>query len=339
MATDKLLINAPNVHSGGASVLLDIFLTETDFTEYLSILLVVDARFNFPDDLSDNIKIKRIKPTIFYRLLNELKIFFFAGNIFCFGNLPPLFSKSKNITVFLHNALYFEPKLRDSFPIKTRWRLAIESYLFRLTACSVNKFLVQTPHMKQRLCEMSIQSSKIIVWPFANIAKNDQVFNSDGSFVCVSSGDAHKNIKNLILAWVLLAQDGHFPRLYLTISKSQYPLLTEWIDKQIHDWDLLISNLGLLPHQEVKKIYLRGSALIYPSFVESLGLPLIEAREAKVDIIAAELDYVRDVVSPVQTFDPNSPISIARSVKRYLKIPTTLIKLGNSKKLLNHLFS
>ena len=339
MASDKLLINAPNVHSGGASVLLDIFLTETDFIDYSSILLVVDARFNFPDNLANNIKIKRIKPTIFCRLLNEIKNIFFTGNVFCFGNLPPIFSLSKNITVFLHNALYFEPKLRDRFPIKTRWRLAVESYLFRLTACSVNKFLVQTPHMKQRLCEMSIHSSKIIVWPFANIAKNDQIFNSDGSFVCVSSGDAHKNIKNLILAWVLLAQDGYFPRLYLTISKSEYPLLTEWIDKQIHDWDLFISNLGLLPHQEVKKIYLKGSALIYPSFVESLGLPLIVAREAKVDIIAAELDYVRDVVTPVQTFDPNSPISIARSVKRYLKIPTALVKLGDSKKLINHLFS
>jgi hypothetical protein len=70
-----------------------------------------------------------------------------------------------------------------------------------------------------------------------------------------------------------------------------------------------------------------------------LGLPLIEAREAKVDIIAAELDYVRDVVTPVQTFDPNSPISIARSVKRYLNIPTALVKLGDNKKLINHLFS
>jgi hypothetical protein len=28
MVSDKLLINAPNVHSGGASVLLDIFLKE-----------------------------------------------------------------------------------------------------------------------------------------------------------------------------------------------------------------------------------------------------------------------------------------------------------------------
>jgi len=339
MAADKLLINAPNVHSGGASVLLDIFLTEADFTDYLSILLVVDARFNFPDKLPDNIQIERIKPTIFCRLLNDIKIFFFVGDIFCFGNLPPLFSKSKNVTVFLHNALYFEPKLRVRFPIKTRLRLAIESSLFRLTACSVNKFLVQTPHMKKRLCEMSIHSNKIIVWPFANVGKIHQAFNSDGSFVCVSSGDAHKNIRNLILAWVLLAQDGYFPRLYLTISKSEYPLLMEWINKQIHEWDLFINNLGLLPHDDVIKIYVRGSALIYPSFVESLGLPLIEAREANVDIIAAELDYVRDVVSPVQTFDPLSPISIARSVKRYLNIPTTLVKLGDSKNLLNHLFS
>ena len=335
----KLLINAPNVHNGGASRLLDNFLTETDLAIYSSILLSVDARYILPENLQSIIKIQRVKPTILGRLWNEIRIFFYTGNIFCFGNLPPLLSKSNNVVVFLHNALYFEPKLRARFPIKTRLRLAIESSIFQLTLRSVSKFLVQPPHMKQRLCEMGVLSSKILVWPFANIARNDEVFMPDGSFICVSSGDAHKNIENLILAWAILAQDDFFPRLYLTISKADYPLLTEWIDRQIHERGLHISNLGAIPPEGIVKIYSKGSALIYPSLVESLGLPLIEAREAKVDIIAAELDYVRDVVSPVQTFDPNSPISIARSVKRYLDIPTTLVKLGNSKQLLNHLFS
>ena len=37
-------------------------------------------------------------------------------------------------------------------------------------------------------------------------------------------------------------------------------------------------------------------------------------------ILAPELDYVRDVVEPDQTFDPNSPTSIARAVLRHLNI-------------------
>ena len=36
--------------------------------------------------------------------------------------------------------------------------------------------------------------------------------------------------------------------------------------------------------------------------------------------LASELDYVRDVLDPEQTFDLNSDISVARAVKRYLGI-------------------
>jgi hypothetical protein len=32
------------------------------------------------------------------------------------------------------------------------------------------------------------------------------------------------------------------------------------------------------------------------------------------------LDFVRDILDPVETFDPNSAKSISRSVKRFLKI-------------------
>ena len=60
--------------------------------------------------------------------------------------------------------------------------------------------------------------------------------------------------------------------------------------------------------------------LIFPSFFESYGLPLVEANHYKLPVIASELDYVRDILDPVETFDPNSAKSISRSVKRFLNI-------------------
>ena len=60
--------------------------------------------------------------------------------------------------------------------------------------------------------------------------------------------------------------------------------------------------------------------MIFPSFVETLGLPLIEAKKFKLDVLASELDYVRDILDPVETFDPHSARSICRSVKRFLKV-------------------
>jgi hypothetical protein len=49
-------------------------------------------------------------------------------------------------------------------------------------------------------------------------------------------------------------------------------------------------------------------------------LPLVEANQYKLPVIASELDFVRDILDPVETFDPNSAKSISRSVKRFLKI-------------------
>jgi len=53
-------------------------------------------------------------------------------------------------------------------------------------------------------------------------------------------------------------------------------------------------------------------------------------------ILAPELDYVRDVIDPAQTFDPNSPTSIARAVLRHLKIPVTKTNAVDAKAFLAH---
>jgi len=47
---------------------------------------------------------------------------------------------------------------------------------------------------------------------------------------------------------------------------------------------------------------------------------LVEARQACLSVLASELDYVRDVLDPDQSFDPNSKVSIARAVKRFFGI-------------------
>jgi hypothetical protein len=46
----------------------------------------------------------------------------------------------------------------------------------------------------------------------------------------------------------------------------------------------------------------------------------LEAKQIQLPIIASELDYVRDFVIPMETFDPNSSLSIARAIKRTLGI-------------------
>ena len=100
-----------------------------------------------------------------------------------------------------------------------------------------------------------------------------------------------------------------------------------------------VGNVGVLPHDRLLAMYRASGALIYPSSFESFGLPLIEARQAGLPVLAPELDYVRDVIDPDETFDPRSPISIARAVRRYLEGSTQATEPRGAEALLDHMLA
>ena len=65
----------------------------------------------------------------------------------------------------------------------------------------------------------------------------------------------------------------------------------------------------------------------------------MEAKFLNLPIIASEKDYVRDILDPVETFDPNCPHSISRAVKRFLKIPDTKTVINTSSDFINELLN
>jgi glycosyltransferase involved in cell wall biosynthesis len=163
----------------------------------------------------------------------------------------------------------------------------------------------------------------------AGFAANKNIFldlesidrqNIEYDFIYVASGEAHKNHKNLVQAWVELARQGVYPSLCLTVSQRAFPAVAELISREMQCYNLRIDNLGLVMGEELINLYEKSTALIYPSILESFGLPLIEAKNAGLKIVSSELDYVRDILDPEESFDPKSPISIARAVKRSLKL-------------------
>jgi len=168
---------------------------------------------------------------------------------------------------------------------------------------------------------LQVLTAHISIMPF--IEFNDNFDSSDNNheiqFLYPSSGEPHKNHKNLISAWILLAQAGRFPTLHLTLDELLFPELTSWIRLQIDRYDLRIINLGYInDHGEMLYFLKKSKCLIFPSTLESFGMPLLEAEHFKVPILAPELDYVRDLVVPNEVFDPQSPLSISRAVQRFL---------------------
>ena len=344
MRRDKLnsiFIHATNVHQGGGRSLLYALLSLP--VDDLSLIVALDTRMELPAGLPVGMQVWRVKPSIFSRLKAE---WWLARNVkpgdivLCFGNLPPLFKLQGRVTVFVQNRYLVDRVALENFPIKTRLRLGVERLWLSGRAVNADEFVVQTPSMKTALLSSGcVVKQPVHVRPFANMSggyrrtvnhKNAWQEHKRYDFIYAASGDPHKNHRRLVEAWCLLAEQGIFPSLCLTVDENVSAELCVWIDEQKLHYGLKLENVGFLPHDQILQLYAQARALIYPSLFESFGLPLIEARQAGLPVLAAELDYVRDVLDPEQSFDPNSSVSIARAVKRYLGIDDLPLQLLNA---------
>jgi len=332
----RLIIHAPNVHQGGGAALLVPLLSSIDG----NCIAIIDRRFQLSDEVQERLEVIPVEPTVRSRIEAERRLAALArpeDTVLCFGNLPPLFRLSAKVFVFVQNRLLLEPFSLSVFSWKARMRILMERGWLRLRASNVSLFIVQTPSM-QRSLEQRFSTSGVL-FPFVRDSQRDYPrrlpvpdgeASTEFDLLYVASGEPHKNHRNLIMAWQLLAEDGLRPVLCLTIEHDAEKELMAWIDDMKTRHDLRINNVSSSSQAEIDTLYSRVKALIYPSRCESLGLPLIEARNAGLPVLASELDYVRDVLDPEQTFDPESPVSIARAVKRFMGVEERSLPLKSA---------
>jgi glycosyltransferase involved in cell wall biosynthesis len=291
---------------------------------------LLDRRLEIPEELCRELSITRVVPTVWGRLAGEWALQRLVqedDRVLCFGNLPPLFRVPGRVVVFLQNRYLVDSSSLDGFAPNVKARLMMERLWLRRCRTHAHTFIVQTWSMQQLATAVLGQAVEVMaVSPGSSgyqrrKSKGDHERSTVYDFLYVASGEPHKNHMNLLEAWKLLAEDGLYPSLCLTIKESDSPDLIRLIEDVKRDHKLNIFNMTVAPPSEMRRLYGQAQALIYPSLMESFGLPLIEARQAGLAILASELDYVRDVVDPEEVFDPRSPRSIARAVKRFLQVP------------------
>lgn len=330
---NNLIIHADNIHlGGGASLLGDLILSKSGENIYF----LLDERMVL-DRIPVNRRFKTIKPKILSRLMAQLWLWrnLQPDNVLlCFGNLPPLLNVKSRVIVFIQNKYIISKITLNHFPISIRIRIFIERMWLKARCHIVDEFIVQTPSMyidfsnylRGVLPEYDINTKVRILPLMEDVSKRNHYLSlkennfKQFDFIYPASGEGHKNHLKLIDAFIILAKEGHFPSLALTLDNKIFPSVISNIESSKHKFNLNIFNLGNVSRDELLKIYDRSSFLIYPSLFESFGIPLLEAKQLGLPIIASELDYVRDSINPIQSFDPNSSISIARAIKRSLSI-------------------
>lgn len=308
------VVYAPGIHTGGGLSLLKNLISSAEKT-----LFYVDPRA-----VSQLPPAKNIQPCsrgFLGRILFELSVFrklSFNQVLFCFSNLPPIFRPSCKVITFCQNRLIFDfGNVKWSLGRMLKFRT--QRALFCLLKRNSDSFWVQTASMKALLEKKT--TAPIFVQPFVGALPNAKADASSGrkdiQFLWVGSQEPHKKLDLLFNAWPLLQKQGYNPSLHLVVLASEVEQQALKSRSNGFNWSWSFN----LTSENLADFYSRTRTLVFTSTVESLGLPLLEAKQFGLLVIAPELDYVRDTIDPDQSFDPASPLSLARAIARSLNSP------------------
>lgn len=164
----------------------------------------------------------------------------------------------------------------------------------------VDKVIVQTNWMKDALIKKAgVKSSNIIV-EAPNILMNDVgIFNDTtenrNRFFYPATAFSYKNHMTILKA-LNNAQSNGFKdyEMIFTIKKDDNKLTKE-LYSYANEHNLNVIFGGPIPREKVFEMFTK-SVLIFPSFVESFGLPLLEARLTGTYIFASDCPFSREIL-------------------------------------------
>ena len=322
-----ILIDALYINSFGGKTILEL-LGERILNKGVKYHFIFDTR------LKSNLiqKIKSSDYTFVEASHQKRKEFYlrrknnFSG-ILCLSNIPPPIKTSIKTTIFFHNSLLLNPL---SHPISFKSRI-INFFKFNyIKFYNQNDYnwIVQTELINKLLQEnLNINSNNIFIYPI--IKEESKPFSGKkgiNNFVYVSSEVSHKNHERLLKSFIEAANKTHRKiTLHLTLNK-------EVLAEKRYPKNLKVIFRGTLSRDSVNELYNSCEFAIYPSLVESFGLPLIEAANYGCKVIASDLPYVHEIIKPSLTFDPYSIKSMADAILKAIEtdnLPETKVLVEN----------
>jgi glycosyltransferase involved in cell wall biosynthesis len=319
----RIVVNNIAASSGGALSILKSFynylVNSEAGRENEWIFLLSDKHIEETDNIKvivlDKVKkswVSRLKFDLYSgrRYISELKpdVVFSLQNTITFGLKCPQ-------VLYMHQSIPFQKEKRFSFLKAEERVLAVYQYiigkLIKESIKKADKTVVQTKWIKDAVVESTkIPPEKIVnIFPpieySANFTKG-KFFQSD-SFFYPAAKSLYKNHKCIYDACTILNEKGITDyNITLTIEDEN--------NKQN------LSNIGRIPFESVMEKY-NTSTLIFPSYIETVGLPLIEASYMGTIILAADCPYARESLKGYNNayfFDPFKPQQLSSLMEKVI---------------------
>lgn len=258
-----------------------------------------------------------------FRFISEINLIRIAPqytNILCFSNLPAIFIEPKRQLIFLQNRNLIEGALRYRMDLKLAVKLFVQRMVLKLALRRI-RMVVQTESMVYQLLKWghSANLTYLIHTPTLDTYGLDLSDICEKKFFYPSSSEPHKNIEILIDAWHLLTISGVPARLLLTTDaprlRSRVQRLFDFVSPFYG-----VEFLGRCTEQAVEELWKDADFFINPSFLESYGYALVDAKARGMPTVSVEMSYVRDILDPEYSFDPFCEFSVACAVSEAMGV-------------------
>lgn len=304
---NKIVVNATALRSGGALTILRQFIDAIpeDCYDYI---VFIDQSVKIKNG-KKNLQIIPLHVTSFYKRFKwdvlglkswlrknkirplaavSLQNTNFRINVSC----PNYIYFHQSIPLYPYKWNFFKPKERILWFYKN-----IYPFFIRFLINSKTEIFVQMNFIKEEFSNrFNFPANKIhVVFPKIDIPSIEDIYKipidkNKLNLFYPATGFIYKN--HGLLSKSLLSIDKHLTQkivLFLTIDEKDFETKVNLINVEI-------VFLGQLSYKEVLWMFSVIDALVFPSYIETLGLPLIEAASFGLPIIVSDLPYAREVL-------------------------------------------
>ncbi len=332
-----IVISGVNLIEGGPLVVMKECLKAFSCYEHVKVIaLVSDLKFynDFPKTQRvEFIALSWPKKNWFLRVFFEyIYAYFYSYSLsvdiwLSMHDMTP-WVKAKKQFVYCHNpAIFFKASLKDAF-FEPKFFLFSKFYhlIYQYRICKNTYVIVQQRWIAQEFKKRFGIAKVLVAYPVAERDKhqiNKKARSEKITIFYPAIPRVFKNFEVIVYACELLEKKG--VRLENRIefqftfdgTESRYALA---IAKKCFDKPY-INLLGVLPHAEVLHRYDKADVVIFPSKLETWGLPISEAKAFGKPVLLADLPYAHETIGSYDKasfFNPYSAEELALLLNRLL---------------------
>ena len=304
-------IIAVNIKQGGGLILLKLLIKHL-INDKLIATIHVDQNVDFTEFECNN----TVRFKLYNNFLSKLLLFGQSKqNALYFGNIPPFFTRSKNSYLYFQNAFYTKSY---RFLLKNRhYKIFLQKIYISLFVKNVNLVFVQTNCLLNSVKREFGVVPKLMPYyeDLSVFVDNNKAVEFDFSYI--SLPNPNKNLELFFESLILLnSKLTRNIKIVLTIPEENFTLIRKI--QSFEGTNIIIINIGEVSKDKIIEVLNSTRTLVFPSLIETFGLPLVEASQLNTFVLCSDLPYANDVITPSATFNPYSKEDIANKMFKAL---------------------